>query len=83
MEGAALAANRQIDMAIVTAWHTACFALAGYAGKLKDKRLSDFLTGKSDTSAADDQRMQNARAIHFFQSLKARGVDVEITRTVN
>lgn len=74
----ARAASRQVDLCVVTAWHTAMFGLSGYAGKLNGKKLSDFLTSEAD--ADDGQRMQNARLIHFFQSLKARGVAVEITR---
>lgn len=80
MEGMARAANRNADLAIVTAWHTAMFGLNGYAGKLKGKKLSEFLTSKIETTPEDDQRIGNAQAIHFFQSLKARGVPVEITR---
>lgn len=84
MEGMAHAANRQIDLCIVTAWHAVSFYAAASTGKLKGKTLSDFLTSKpGETKREDDPRLQNARAIHFFQSLKARGVDVEITRTVN
>lgn len=74
MEGMARAANRQVDLAIVTAWHTAVFALHGYAGKLKGKKLSDFL-------GSDSQRAtKNAQAIAFFHRMKARGVPVTITR---
>jgi hypothetical protein len=76
MEGAALAANRQFDMAIVTAWHTAVFGLTGYAGKLSGKKLSDFLSG----AAEQPQRSKSADAIAFFHALRARGVPVEITR---
>jgi hypothetical protein len=82
MEGAALRRQRDLDLGIITAWHTASFALGMYAGKLKGKTLSDFLlSGKP--SEEDEGRMQRARVIHFFQSLKARGVPVEITRTVH
>lgn len=76
----ARAATRNFDLAIVTAWHTAMFGLSGYSGKLNGKSLSDFLSSKPDDAAAEEQRMQNARAIHFFQKLKAKGVPVEITR---
>lgn len=75
MEGAALAAKREYDLAIATAWHTAVFGLQGYAGKLKGKKLSDFLSDHSDK-----QPTKHAQAIAFFHSLKARGVPVEITR---
>jgi hypothetical protein len=75
MEGAAIAERRRFDMAIVTAWHTAVFGLSGYAGKLKNKSLSDFLSGEHKQPASEA-----AQAIAFFHSLKARGFPVEITR---
>lgn len=71
MEGAALAAKRQFDLATFTAWHTAVFALSGYAGKLKD--LSAYLV-------REPAKPNNAQAIAFFHNLKAQGVPVEITR---
>jgi hypothetical protein len=74
MEGAALAAKRQSDLATATAWHTAMFALAGYSGGLKGKRLSDYL------SPDETHLKKNAEAIAFFHKLKARGVPVDITR---
>ena len=77
MEGMARAASRNVDLATVTAWQTAVFGLNGYAGKLKGKSLSDFL---SSTRSADAQKSKHAQAIHFFHSLQARGVPVEITR---
>jgi hypothetical protein len=77
MEGMARAANRQSDLAIVTAWHTAIFGLTGYAGKLKGKKLSDYLTSDKPPEAA---RTKHAKAIAFFHQLKARGFDVQITR---
>jgi hypothetical protein len=80
MEGMARAANRNIDLAILGAWHTAMFGLSGYAGKLKGKKLSDFLTSAPSPSDQDDHRMQSAKAIHFFHQMKARGFPVEITR---
>ena len=73
MEGAALAAKREYDLAIATAWHTAVFGLQGYAGKLKGKKLSDFLSEQKRPT-------RHAQAIAFFHSLKARGVPVSITR---
>lgn len=69
------AATRQVDLAIVTAWHTAMFGLGGYSGQLKGKVLADFLSG---TSAP--KRSAHADAIAFFHSLRARGAPVEITR---
>lgn len=76
MEGMARAATRQVDLAIVTAWHTAIFGLSGYAGNLKGKHLSDFLTAQPKS----DRRLKHAEAIAFFHRLKAKGVPVEITR---
>ncbi len=75
MEGAALAAKRQNDLGIATAWHTAMFALAGYGGKLKGKTLADFLSRDESPWAK-----KNAEAVAFFHKLKAKGVPVEITR---
>jgi hypothetical protein len=76
MEALAHAAMRQLDLCIVNAWHTAVFALNGYGGKLKP--LADFLSSKPEPE--DDGRLQNAKIIHFFQSLKARGVPIDISR---
>jgi hypothetical protein len=67
-----------MDIAMFAAWHTAVFGLNGYAGKLKGKKLSDFLGG--DEKPEKHPALQNARAIHFFQSMKAKGFPVEITR---
>jgi hypothetical protein len=77
MEGMVHAAQRQFELAISTAWHTAVFALNGYAGKLED--LSHYL-GRAATTDEDREREENARLIHFFHQMKARGVPVEISR---
>lgn len=80
MEGLARAANRQVDLALVTAWHTARFALNGWADKGRlagSKKLSDLLSDQG----SEPEQSNAAQAIHFFHSLKARGVPVEITRT--
>lgn len=74
MEGAALAEQKRIDLAMVVAWHTAVFALNGYAGKLKGKSLADFLSGSSNVSA---RRSQFADAHAFFGRLRAQGVPIE------
>lgn len=71
----ARAASRNVDLAMVTAWHTAVFGLNGYAGKLQGKKLSDFLGAEQPKA-----NTKHAQAIAFFHSLKARGVSVEITR---
>jgi hypothetical protein len=80
MEGMAHAANRQIDIGILTAWHAITFYGAASSGKLAGKKLSDFLTSVPKPTAEDEQREEHARAINFFLSQKARGVPVEITR---
>jgi hypothetical protein len=71
MEGMALAAKRQHELAISNAWHTAVFALSGYGGKLKD--LSEYQNKPS-------RNAKHAEAIAFFHALKARGVPVDISR---
>jgi hypothetical protein len=80
MEGMAHAAARQHELAISTAWHTAVFALTGYSGKLKE--LSEYV-GKTETWPEDDERLENARLIHFFNSLKAKGYDIKTERVVH
>lgn len=76
MEGAARAAKKQLDVATFTAWHTAIFGLSGYAGKLKGKSLSDFLSDPQPKQ----QSLQHAKAIAFFHRLQARGVPVSISK---
>lgn len=78
MEGAALRQEREYDIAISQAWHTAIFALNGYAGKLKGKSLSDYLIGKGKVQT---KRSTVADAIAYFHSMKAAGLPVTITRT--
>jgi hypothetical protein len=75
MEGAALKQEREYDLTITQAWHTAMFALNGYGGKLKGRTLADFLIGKERPKPS-----KAAQAVAFFHSLKARGIPVEITR---
>jgi hypothetical protein len=75
MDGAVLRRERDIDLGIVTAWHTASFALGMYAGKLKGKTLSDFLI--ATPASAKPRRSQWADAHAFFGRLKARGVPIE------
>jgi hypothetical protein len=77
MEGMAHAAKREFDLAISTAWHTAVFALTGYGGKLKD--LREYLDARKNDDG--DQRLRNAQLIHYFQSMKAKGVPIDITVT--
>jgi len=77
MEGAALRRKRDIDLALYTAWHTAIFALNGYAGKLKGKSLSDFLGQSGEEKATS---LQHAKGIAFFHRLQAKGVPVKISR---
>jgi hypothetical protein len=81
MEGMVRAANRNFDLALVTSWHTARFGLNGYFDKGKlagDNTLSDLLTTAPEPE--DKQRLENAKLIHGFNSLVARGVPIEVTR---
>lgn len=80
MEGMAGSATRELDLAMVNAWHTAIFALLGYAGKLRDKKLSDFLSSRKEPEE-EDFRLHNAKLLHGFQSLKARGLPIDISVT--
>lgn len=73
----ARAASREVDIAISNAWHTSVFGLSMYAGKMKGKRLSDFLSNRDREPQAGSKA---AEAIAFFNTLKARGFNVEITR---
>jgi hypothetical protein len=75
MEGAALRRRRELDLGVYTAWHAATFAVGMYGGKLKGKKLSDFLSEDSRPA-----RSKAAEALSFFHTLKARGVAVDITR---
>lgn len=77
MEGMVQAANREIDLSITTAWHTAIFIQLADANQLRGKKLSDFLTSAQGQA---NGRSRAAEAIAFFHGLKARGVPVEITR---
>lgn len=76
MEGAALAEEKRIDMAMITAWHTAAFVLGMYSGEFKKKgrKLSDFLSGDHREKP---RRSQYADAHAFFSRLQAAGVPVE------
>lgn len=75
MEGAAVRQEREHDRAISQAWHTAIFALNGYAGKLKNKSLSDYLIAKEKP-----KRSSAAAALAFFHAMKSSGFPVTITR---
>jgi hypothetical protein len=61
---------------LLLAWHTGAFAGAAFAGKLKP--FKEYLAEPSD-----NRNLQHAQAIAFFHRLKAKGLPVEITRTVN
>lgn len=71
MEGAARAAKRAFDLALVTAWHTEAFA--------RTKKLPSLgkLLAQSDKP---NNGASTAQALAFFHRLKAQGVDVTITR---
>lgn len=79
MEGAALAEHKRIDLAILTSWHTAMFGLSGYAGKLKGKKLSDYLSG----AVSEGGSAGPFQAISFFHRMKAAGFPVKIERVVH
>jgi hypothetical protein len=70
MEGAARQVQRQMDLAIVGAWHSEAFA--------RTKRLN-----KLSSYLSKDQpspRSNHAQALAFFHGLKARGVPVKISK---
>jgi hypothetical protein len=70
MEGRAQAAKRDVDLAILGAWHAVAFDRTK-----KLQKLSAYLdTGKPS------QRASHAHAIAFFHRLKAQGLPVKITR---
>lgn len=70
MEGANLAAKRQFDLAISTAWHTEAFA--------RTKKLPKLASLIGDH---DGKKSSAAQAIAFFHGLKAKGVPVKIYKT--
>jgi hypothetical protein len=81
MEGAALREKKAFNVALVTAWHTARFALNGFGDKGRlagTKTLADMLLGDDDDEPR--RELNHAKAIAFFQRLKAEGFPVEITR---
>lgn len=84
MEGAALAARKHLDTALFTAWHTALFALNGWADKGKlagGKSLADLMDHSPKPEGA---ALKHAQGIAFFHRLKAKGVPMTITReTIN
>ncbi len=61
---------------LLLAYHSGAFAGAAFNGKLKP--FAEYAQEKDD-----GPRLKRARAISFFHALKAKGVPVEITRTVN
>lgn len=62
---------------LLNAYNTGAFAGAASVGKLKS--FDEYVPKDS----SEQTRVENAKAIHFFHTLKARGLDVQITRTVN
>jgi hypothetical protein len=63
---------------LLLAYHSGAFAGAAFNGKLKP-----FDHYARNVESGDGQQLQHANAIAFFHRLKAKGVPVEITRTVN
>lgn len=74
MEGAALKAERDYDLMVAQAWHTAKFSVMAENGKLRG--LSTYLRKKVESA-----KSTTAKAIAFFHQMKARGFPIEITRT--
>jgi hypothetical protein len=79
MEGSLARERKQLNVALFTAWHTARFALNGYADKGKlagHKKLSDIML-------TDDEKAKPTRgsARAFFEGLRAQGVPIQITRS--
>jgi hypothetical protein len=70
MEGAARQVQRQMDLAIVGAWHSEAFARTKRLNK-----LSSYLGQDRPSSTSN-----HAKALAFFHSLKARGVPVKISK---
>jgi hypothetical protein len=63
---------------LLLAWHVGALSGAAFAGKLKP--FKEYL---SEAEPGDNRKVQHAEAIAFFHRLKAKGLPVEITRTVN
>lgn len=84
MEGAALRQRQQLDIALFTSWHTARFALNGFNDKGRlagNKTLADLMLSNGESPMPQDsENFQNAKVIHFFNTLKAKGVPIEVTR---
>lgn len=73
-----LEANKhQAKRDLLNAYHAGAFAGAASVGKLKP--FDEY----APKAPSDQMRAQAAKAISFFHSMKARGLDVQITRTVN
>jgi hypothetical protein len=72
MEGAALAAKRRLESETATAWQTAAFGAAAFAGKLK--KLNHYLPQKP----VKPQTPQEMIAI--LQELRDRGAPMNIRR---
>lgn len=77
MEGAAIRERKSLNLAIITAWHTAVFALNGYGGKLKG--LSNYLASEQESQPVSTA----AQAVAFFRNMKEAGFPVEIKRVVH
>jgi hypothetical protein len=78
MEGAVLREQRALNREIVGAWHTAVFVLGMYSGKLKGKKLSDFLSGQPEQQTA-----RPIDAVAFFHRMKSAGFPIEIKKVVH
>lgn len=73
------AANRDVDIGIVTSWHTARFALNGYADKGRlagSNKLADILS-TANKADAPHRRSTWADSHAFFGRLRAQGFPIE------
>lgn len=73
MQAKARAAKAEYDRAIFLAWHTAVFALNGYAGKLKE--LGSYLQAKPIA-----RNQTAAEMLHIMREFQERGASMKITR---
>jgi hypothetical protein len=74
MEGAQLRLEREYDLDVSHAWHSAKFGALAQNGKLKG--LKSYL-GKANSG----KRSVAADALNFFHHMKSRGFPVRIYRT--
>jgi hypothetical protein len=79
LNGRIEAAKNRNKLDLRLAWRIGAFTGAAFNGKLKSFEHYS----RQEDGPADAQRQGAAEAVAFFHGLKARGFDVDITRTVN